>query len=136
MSEEKQKPATIWTSGRRKTAVARICLSKGDGKFVINEKSLAEYFPLPIQKEAILLPFQVVGRNPQGFNVSIKVAGGGKNGQLEACFLGLAKALVEFDPDLRPILKKKSLLRRDPRMKERKKYGLKRARKAPQYSKR
>ena len=131
-----KKPATIWTSGRRKTAIARIRLNKGKGTFIVNDKALSEYFPSPLEQEAIFSPFHTASRNPKGFDISIKVAGGGKTGQLEATILGLAKALVSLGPKLRPTFKKKSLLRRDPRMKERKKYGLKRARKAPQYSKR
>lgn len=127
---------TIWTSGRRKTAVARVKLQKGEGNFVINEKKPEEYFPGELDQQKFFYPFQAVGRNKQGFDVSIKVEGGGKNGQLEACVHGLTRALEEFDPKLRPVLKKRGLLTRDPRMKERKKYGLRRARKAPQYAKR
>lgn len=131
-----KKTETIWISGRRKTSVARMKLQKGKGLFVINEQKPKEYFPGVLSEQKLYFPFQAVGRNPQGFDITIKVQGGGKNGQLEACVHGLARALEKFDPDLRSILKKRGLLTRDPRMKERKKYGLRRARKAPQYSKR
>ncbi|MBM4401891.1 MAG: 30S ribosomal protein S9 [Candidatus Cloacimonetes bacterium] len=126
----------VWISGRRKTAVARIKLAKGKGTFTVNDQAPEDYFPTKLEQEKLFTPFQAVGRNKLGFDVSIKVSGGGKNGQLEACVHGLSRALEKFDPVLRPTLKKKRLLTRDPRMRERKKYGLKRARKAPQYSKR
>ena len=129
-------PGTIWCSGRRKTAVARIKLAKGKGVFTVNDKAPEQYFASELEQEKLFVPFQAVGRNKLGFDVSIKVAGGGKNGQLEACMHGLARALEKFDSILRPTLKKKGLLTRDPRMKERKKYGLRRARKKKQYSKR
>lgn len=129
-------PETIWCSGRRKTSVARIKLAKGKGTFTINDKKPEEYFPTELEQQKLFYPFQSVGRNQLGFDVTIKVTGGGKNAQLEACAHGLARALEKLDPSLRPTLKKKGLLTRDPRMRERKKYGLRRARKAPQYSKR
>ena len=129
-------PEAIWISGRRKTAVARIKLAKGKGVFTVNDKAPEQYFASELEQEKLFVPFQAVGRNKLGFDVSIKVAGGGKNGQLEACMHGLARALEKFDSILRPTLKKKGLLTRDPRMKERKKYGLRRARKKKQYSKR
>lgn len=129
-------PEVIWCSGRRKTSVARIRMAKGKGLFTVNDKTPEKYFPLELEQQKLFSPFQAVGRNRMGFDISIKVAGGGKNGQLEASVHGLARALEKFDKGLRPILKKKGLLTRDPRMRERKKYGLRRARKAPQYSKR
>lgn len=130
-------PAVLWTSGRRKTAVARVkMVTDGEGCLVINDKPSSEYFPSEGDQQSLLLPFQITGCHTEGFKISVKVAGGGRQAQLGACMLGLAKALVEHDHQLRPILKKRGLLTRDPRMKERKKYGLKRARKAPQYSKR
>lgn len=135
-SKKTEKPEAIWCSGRRKTAVARIKLTKGKGEFSVNDQTPEEYFPTVLEQEKLFAPFQAVGRNKLGFDVSIKVNGGGKNGQLEACVHGLARALEKLDSALRPTLKKKGLLTRDPRMRERKKYGLKRARKAPQYSKR
>ncbi|MCA9392444.1 30S ribosomal protein S9 [candidate division WWE3 bacterium] len=141
MVEETKKKAkntdVIWISGRRKTSVARIRLQKGKGEFVFDDdKKFEEVFPLALDRDEILRPFKVTGRDPKSFSVSVKLAGGGKKGQLEATRLGIAKALVEMEDNLRPLLKDAGLLTRDPRMKERKKYGLKRARKAPQFSKR
>lgn len=128
---------TIWTSGRRKTAAASIKLELGKGEISVNGRPLEQYFPGELNLERFYLPFRAVGRNPTGFSTSIKVRGGGKSAQLEAVVLGLSKAMVKLDLERnRPILKKKGVLTRDPRMKERKKYGLRRARKAPQYSKR
>ena len=128
---------TVWISGRRKTSVARIKLSPGSGAFTFNEDHSAEaYFPSAIDQKALVQPFKVSGRDVKGFDISVKVIGGGKKSQLGAVILGLAKALEQLDGNLRPLLKDAGLLTRDPRMKERKKYGLKRARKAPQYSKR
>lgn len=137
MTNKNSSNNTIWTSGRRKTAVARIKLETGKGEFVINETlTPEEYFPTELDVERFYEPFFAVGRNPQGFKVSVKLEGGGKKAQVDAARLGFAKALVELDADLRKILKDKDFLTRDPRMKERKKYGLKKARKAPQFSKR
>lgn len=133
----KKKFETIWTSGRRKTAAAGIKLEPGQGEISVNGRPPEEYFPGELNLEHFYLPFKAVGRNPTGFSTSIKVRGGGKSAQLDAVVLGLSKALVKLDEERnRSILKKKGLLTRDPRMKERKKYGLRRARKAPQYSKR
>jgi len=97
---------------------------------------LETYFTYPLDQQKLLAVFSVVGRDVHEFNVSFKVSGGGGKGQLDAAVLALAKSLVLFDENLRPLLKAADLLTRDPRMKERKKYGLKRARKAPQFSKR
>jgi len=132
-----KKDDTIWISGRRKTSVARIRMRKGGGDFFINnEQRPEEYFPGDMDVKTLMSPFKVTGRDPKGYSVSVKVSGGGKKSQLSAIILGIAKALVEMEPNLRPLLKDAGLLTRDPRMKERKKYGLKRARKAPQFSKR
>ncbi|PIZ47177.1 30S ribosomal protein S9 [candidate division WWE3 bacterium CG_4_9_14_3_um_filter_41_6] len=135
MAKEKE-TTIIWTSGRRKTAVARIKLEKGKGEITVNDKPLETYFTYPLDQQKLLAVFSVVGRDVHEFNVSFKVSGGGGKGQLDAAVLALAKSLVLFDENLRPLLKAADLLTRDPRMKERKKYGLKRARKAPQFSKR
>lgn len=117
--------------------MARVKLAKGSGLFVINEtKALSDVFPQEIDQKLMVKPFVVTGRDVRGYDVSIKLQGGGKKSQLEAASLGIAKALVEMEENLKPLLKSADLLTRDPRMKERKKYGLKRARKAPQYSKR
>jgi small subunit ribosomal protein S9 len=124
-----------WTVGRRKEAVARIKLALGQGSITINDKPIEEAYASPIQKSLIMAPLVAVERQA-AFDISIKVAGGGQRAQLDAISLGIARALKEYDETLRPILKAQSLLTRDSRMKERKKYGLKRARKAPQFSKR
>jgi small subunit ribosomal protein S9 len=126
----------VWISGRRKTSVARIKIAKGKGEFIIDEKALNDVFPAALDQNNLLRPFTVTGRDVKGYDISIRLLGGGKKSQLTAAQLGLAKALVTMEPNLRPLLKDADLLTRDPRMKERKKYGLKRARKASQFSKR
>lgn len=136
MAKVKEDTNIIWISGRRKTSVARIKLAKGTGTFVVDEKPVDTVFPLELDRMRLTKPFVVTGRDLKGFDISIKLLGGGKKSQLEAATLGLAKALMALDENLKPLLKDANLLTRDPRMKERKKYGLKRARKAPQYSKR
>jgi small subunit ribosomal protein S9 len=123
-------------TGRRKTAVARIRLVHGgDGKVTINDKAALHYLGRRSLEMVVLLPLKVT-ESLRRFNVSAKVEGGGISGQAGAVAHGVARALIQFDSELRPALKKAGLLTRDPRMKERKKYGLKRARKAPQYTKR
>lgn len=122
-------------TGRRKTAVARVRLIPGAGQVVVNGKELEAAFPMPGVRQIILEPLQVT--NTLGkFGATVKVVGGGIVGQAGAIRHGLARALVQSDESLRPILRKAGMLTRDPRVKERKKYGLKRARKAPQYTKR
>jgi small subunit ribosomal protein S9 len=121
--------------GRRKTAIARVRLSLGDGTVVINEKAPLQYLGRRSLEMEALRPL-VLTDNSRRFNVSVKVLGGGVAGQAGAIAHGLARALLQYDEELRPVLKKAGLLTRDPRMKERKKPGLKRARKAPQYTKR
>lgn len=123
-------------TGRRKTSVARVRLFPGAGEFVINGKSPEDYFGARdlIQRE-IRRPLELTG-NGAAFNVLVKVRGGGVVGQAGAVRHGIARALLDLDEDLRPTLKRAGLLTRDPRAKERKKVGLKRARKAPQYTKR
>jgi small subunit ribosomal protein S9 len=122
-------------TGRRKTAVARVRLMPGDGEIVVNGRSLLEHFGAAIDEADVRLPFRVTGTEGR-FNALIKVEGGGVTGQAGAIRHGVARALLELDPELRLALRQAGLLTRDPRMKERKKYGLKRARKAPQYTKR
>jgi small subunit ribosomal protein S9 len=123
-------------TGRRKTAVARVRLLPGEGQIVVNGRSLTEHFGNAINEADVRLPFRVTG-NDGRYNVMIKVEGGGVTGQAGAIRHGIARALLEADPDAyRLPLRQAGLLTRDPRMKERKKYGLKRARKAPQYTKR
>ena len=122
-------------TGRRKKSVARVRLIPGDGKININERSLDDYFGLETLKVIVRQP--LVLTNMEGkFDVACKVAGGGFTGQAGAIRHGIARALLKADEDLRQVLKKAGFLTRDPRMKERKKYGLKKARRAPQFSKR
>jgi len=121
--------------GRRKEAVARVRLLPGPGDLVVNGKPLEEAFPVLRHRNIILQPFKVTGTEGQ-FSATVKVEGGGTGGWAGAIRHGIARALVESDVALRPPLKKAGLLTRDPRVKERKKYGLKRARKAKQYTKR
>jgi small subunit ribosomal protein S9 len=123
-------------TGRRKTAVARVRLLPGEGEIVINGRSLAEHFGAAIDEAEIRMPFRVTNTDGR-YNAMIKVEGGGVTGQAGAVRHGIARALLELDPEgHRLALRQAGLLTRDPRMKERKKYGLKRARKAPQYTKR
>ena len=135
-AKKKTKNKQIWTSGRRKTAVARIRMEEGKGNVVINDLAMEEYLPNEVDQIDIFAPFKEVGRDEKGFDISIKTHGGGKRAQVGAIQLGLSKALVELDADLRKLLRKKGYLTRDPRMKERKKYNLHKARKAHQFSKR
>ncbi len=129
-------PAFTSGTGRRKTAVARVRLLPGEGAIVVNGRSLEEHFGNAVNDADIRLPFRVTGTEGR-FNAMVKVAGGGVSGQAGAIRHGIARALLEIDAEaFRGPLRQAGLLTRDPRMKERKKYGLKRARKAPQYTKR
>lgn len=125
----------IATTGRRKTAVATIKLSPGQGNLEVNGRDFEDYFTTPAQKSAALLPLQTVD-SLKKFDVKVKAHGGGLVGQAGALSLALARALILVDPALRPTLKKPGLLRRDPREKERKKSGQPGARKRFQFSKR
>lgn len=127
--------SAYWTVGRRKEAVARIKMQLGKGEIVINDIPLEEYASTQLKKAKILAPLAATDRQ-DAFDISVKVAGGGVSAQLDAIAMGIARALVEYDEVLRPTLRQRGLLTRDSRMKERKKYGLKRARKKPQFSKR
>jgi small subunit ribosomal protein S9 len=127
--------APVQTVGRRKEAIVRVRLVPGTGKFTLNGKTLEQYFPNKVHQQLISEPFVTLERVEQ-FDVIARLTGGGVSGQAGALRLGIARALIELDPDDRPALKKAGFLTRDPRVKERKKYGLKKARKAPQYSKR
>ena len=120
--------------GRRKKAVARVRLVPGDGKVVINKRDIANYFGLETLKMTVRQP--LVLTNVGNFDVLVNVNGGGLTGQAGAIRHGISRALCKADPELRAALKKAGFLTRDPRMKERKKYGLKAARRAPQFSKR
>ena len=122
-------------TGRRKKSVARVRLVPGDGKIVINDRGIDEYFGLETLKVILRQPL-VLTDNVNKFDVMVNVDGGGFTGQAGAIRHGIARALLEADPDLRPALKRAGYLTRDDRMTERKKYGLKKARKASQFSKR
>ena len=125
----------VYGTGRRKTAVARVRLLPGDGSIIVNGKPAAEYFGGASPQGAIRLPFRVTETEGR-YSASVLVAGGGVSGQAGAIRHGIARALVSAHPNARPALRSAGLLTRDPRAKERKKFGLKRARKAPQYTKR
>ncbi len=129
------KQAYFYGTGRRKSAVARVRLLPGNGAVIINGKPLEELFPHPDQRRTIQQPL-MVSDAMEKYSAVIKVAGGGIAGQGDAISHGIARALVATDERLRPVLRQYGLLTRDPRVKERKKPGLKRARKAPQYTKR
>lgn len=122
--------------GRRKESRARVRLMGGSGKFIVNQKEAAQYFPRLGDLDDILLAFKACGQDAGQYDVSVTVTGGGTSGQSNAVRLGLARALVLLNADWTPSLRKHGLLTRDARIKERKKPGLKRARKAPQYTKR
>jgi small subunit ribosomal protein S9 len=122
-------------TGRRKTAVARVRLATGSGKIVINGRALENYFPTEILRGVVTQPFTVTQTNSK-FDTRVNVIGGGPTGQAGAVRHGIARALLVADPNLRPTLKSDGLLTRDPRMKERKKYGQPGARKRYQFSKR
>jgi small subunit ribosomal protein S9 len=129
-------PAYYYGTGRRKTAVARVRLLPGEGEIVVNGRTMDEHFGNAVNEAEVRMPFRVTGTEGR-FNAMIKVQGGGVTGQAGAIRHGIARALLQLDPEgNRPALRQAGLLTRDPRMKERKKYGLKRARKAPQYTKR
>ena len=122
-------------TGRRKEAIARVRILPGTGKWRVNDRPLDEYFPNKLHQQLIHEPFVTLGAEDQ-FDVVARITGGGVTGQAGALRLGIARALILVDPDSRPSLKRAGFLTRDARVKERKKYGLKKARKAPQYSKR
>ena len=123
------------TTGRRKEAVARVRLVPGAGEFDINGRNLEEYFPTRVHRMVAQSPLRLAGREKE-FDVIATIKGGGVSGQAGAIRLGIARALIDLDPELRGQMKAEGFLTRDAREKERRKYGLKKARKAPQYSKR
>lgn len=126
----------FYSIGRRKEATAIVKLyPEGRDLIYINDRELSKYFPSFEFQKIVKEPLEII-KEKDNFNIAIKVSGGGFRGQAEAIRLGVARALIEFKGELRPILKKASFLTRDPRVKERKKPGLKRARRAPQFSKR
>lgn len=122
--------------GRRKQSTARVRLMSGSGSFIINGKALKEYFPREGDAEHILSAFTAIEASDNTYDVTALVSGGGVTGQSTAVSLGLARAMIKMNPDVQPLLRRAKLLTRDPREKERKKPGLKRARKAPTYTKR
>ena len=128
---EKQKNAV----GRRKEAVTRVFLNRGEGKITINGKDYKDYFPLVYLQNQVEQPFKVI-EGTDKFDVKINATGGGMKGQAEAAKLGIARAILEVNPELRPTLKAAGLLKRDPRSVERKKPGKKKARRSFQFSKR
>jgi len=122
-------------TGKRKTSVARVILRPGDGSWWINGRTLEEYFPRLLHRAQVVAPLKVAGAEGS-YDVRVRVEGGGPSGQAGAIRHGIARALVEADPDLRVPLKREGFLARDARIVERKKAGLKKARKAPQWAKR
>jgi small subunit ribosomal protein S9 len=131
----KSEAGSCWTVGRRKCAVARIKLVLGKGDITINDRPVDLYFTDNLVRSRMMAPLVLLERR-DSFDISIKVAGGGPMSQSDAIAHGIARALTMYDAELRSSLKKAGMLTRDARVKERKKYGLRRARKAPQYSKR
>lgn len=127
--------AQFWGTGRRKNAVARVRLVPGSGKIVINGRGVEDYFPMLMLQTVIRQPLKASEMDSR-FDVIARVEGGGLSGQAGAVRHGIARALLRVDPNFRPVLKRNGYLTRDARMKERRKYGLKKARKAPQFSKR
>ena len=125
----------FYGTGRRKSSVARVRLYNGTGTITINDRNIDDYFGLETLKLIVRQPLNLTGTTDK-FDIVCRVSGGGVTGQAGAIRHGIARALLQYDESLRPALKKAGLLTRDPRMKERKKYGLKAARRAPQFSKR
>ena len=125
----------FYGTGRRKNSVARVRVYNGTGKIIIHDRDIDDYFGLETLKLVVRQPLNVADVDGK-FDIVVRVAGGGVSGQAGAIRHGLSRALLQYDENLRPALKKAGFLTRDPRMKERKKYGLKAARRAPQFSKR
>ena len=130
-----KKKIQFWGTGRRKKAIARVRLMPGSGSIVVNKRTLDDYFGLDTLKTIVNQPLETTATAGK-FDICVNVKGGGFTGQAGAIRHGIARALCEADGAYRPALKKAGFLTRDPRMKERKKYGLKKARKSPQFSKR
>ncbi len=125
----------FYGTGRRKSSVARVRVYNGTGKITVNDRDIDDYFGLETLKLIVRQPL-ALAEIENKFDIVVRVAGGGVSGQAGAIRHGLSRALLQYDESLRPVLKKAGFLTRDPRMKERKKYGLKAARRAPQFSKR
>ena len=130
-----EKIPMFWGTGRRKTSVARVRIQTGGGAVQVNKRTIEDYFPRETSRMIVNQPFDVT-HTRGAYDVTANVAGGGNAAQAEAVRLGIARALLEVNPELRPVLKKAGLLTRDARAVERKKYGRHKARKRPQYSKR
>ena len=135
MARAKKAAAKFYGTGRRKTSIARVYIAPGTGVITINKRSIDEYFGLETLKVIVRQPL-VATETLDKFDVLVNVHGGGYTGQAGAIRHGISRALLQADAEYRPVLKKEGFLTRDPRMKERKKYGLKAARRAPQFSKR
>ena len=125
----------VQATGRRKSSVARVRLYEGTGNFVLNGRSIQNYFPQAAVRMRITEPLKIADAEGR-YDIHAKLEGGGSTGQSDALRLGIARALIEVDPELRPALKKEGMLTRDARRVERKKYGLRKARRAPQFTKR
>jgi small subunit ribosomal protein S9 len=126
---------TVRATGRRKEAVARVRLIPGTGQFKLNGRTLEDYFPRPVLRMIVVEPLKLTNTF-DAYDIWARIEGGGMSGQAGALRHGIARAQVEADPTLRPELKRRGMMTRDARAKERRKYGLKKARKAPQFSKR
>ena len=136
MAKATLKKIQFWGTGRRKKAIARVRLiPSGSGTIIINDRALEDYFPMGTLQYIVKQPLNEVGADGK-YDIFVNVIGGGYTGQAGAIRLGIARALLQSEPETRPALKKAGFLTRDPRVKERKKYGLKKARRAPQFSKR
>ena len=122
--------------GRRKQSIARVRLMSGSGNFIVNDKSAQEFFTRLGDYESIIAPLEAAGEDLKSYDISVKIKGGGVTGMTDAVVLGLARALTKANPELRMAMRKGGFLTRDSRVKERKKPGLKKARKAPTYTKR
>ncbi len=128
-------PTAVQATGRRKQAIARVRVSAGSGTITANGRTFEDYFPSAVHRMMITEPLRLASAE-ESYDISVTLDGGGLSGQAGAFRLGISRALVEIDEEIRPTIKGAGLLTRDPRKKESKKYGLKKARKAPQYSKR
>lgn len=128
-------PTAVQATGRRKQAIARVRVSAGSGTITANGRSFEDYFPSAVHRMMITEPLRLASAE-ETYDISVTLNGGGLSGQAGAFRLGISRALVEIEDEIRPTIKAAGLLTRDPRKKESKKYGLKKARKAPQYTKR
>ena len=135
MAKKTAKSTYTWATGRRKKAIARVRITEGTGKITINKRDIQEYFPVDVMRTIVCQPLVLVEATNK-YDVIVNVIGGGLSGQAGACRHGIARALVLNNETYKSALKAAGFLTRDPRMKERKKYGLKKARRAPQFSKR